>query len=101
MASDKTFSFLFSQKSSKDIITRAGLPTATLFAGIDLLTTEPAPIIVLSPITTFLRSIELIPTKTLLPILTCPPQLGKLHHVICEVWTSYNHEPLLNILHLG
>ena len=74
MASDKIFCFLFSQKASKLIITFAGFPAATLFAGMDFVTTDPAPTIVLSPIVTFLNIIELIPTNTLFPIITSPPR---------------------------
>lgn len=50
------------------LITLAGLPAARLFGGIFLVTTEPAPITVLSPILTPLRIIAFVPIHTRLPI---------------------------------
>ncbi len=58
--------FYFS--SVTDRIVRQGLPTATTFAGISLVTTLPAPIIALSPMVTPGRTVTLPPNHTLLPM---------------------------------
>ena len=51
-------------------MTLQGLPTATVFEGISLTTTEPAPMVTLSPIVTPGRMVTLPPIQTLLPIET-------------------------------
>ena len=50
------------------LITRAGLPTATTLAGRSLLTTEPAPTTVLSPMVTPGQTMTPPPSHTLSPI---------------------------------
>lgn len=52
------------------LITLQGLPAAIAFAGIFLVTTLLAPIRAFSPIDTPLRTIQLIPSHTLSPIIT-------------------------------
>lgn len=54
----------------KTFITLHGLPTATTSDGISLVTTEPAPMVTLSPIVTPGRIVTLPPIQTLLPIET-------------------------------
>lgn len=49
-------------------ITRAGLPTATTFAGSSRLTTAPAPTTVFSPIVTPAETIAPLPSHPLSPI---------------------------------
>ena len=50
------------------LITRQGLPTAIELAGISFVTTEPAPMVQLSPIVTPGNTVTLPPIYTLLPI---------------------------------
>ena len=51
-------------------ITLHGLPTAIVFEGMSFTTTEPAPILTLSPIETPGSIVTLPPIQTLLPIVT-------------------------------
>ena len=53
--------------------TRQGLPTATTPAGISLVTTDPAPMTLLSPMVTPGQMTTLPPIQTLLPIRTGLP----------------------------
>lgn len=50
----------------------AGIPAATVYGGISLVTTELAPIMAPSPIVTFARIVTLSPIHTFLPIMTGP-----------------------------
>ncbi len=50
------------------LTTLQGMPTATTLSGIDLVTTLPAPITVLSPMFTPASIVEPAPIQTLLPI---------------------------------
>ena len=50
--------------------TRHGFPTATEHDGISLTTTEPAPIVTLSPMVTPGKMVTLPPIQTLLPMVT-------------------------------
>ena len=52
------------------LMTWQGLPTATTLDGISLVTTDPAPIVTLSPMVTPGRMVTLPPIHTLLPIVT-------------------------------
>lgn len=52
------------------LITLQGLPTATVFEGMSLTTTEPAPMVTLSPMVTPGRMVTLPPIQTLLPMVT-------------------------------
>src|ERR1700682_2161304 len=54
----------FSNHSRVDAMTRAGFPAATEFGGMFAVTTLPAPITAPSPISTPLRIIQRVPTKT-------------------------------------
>ena len=63
-----------------DFTTRAGIPTATLFAGILCVTTAFAPIIAPSPMLTFGIILTFLPIHTFLPIITDP----LLHNSLCE-----------------
>ena len=54
--------------SSILLMIRAGLPATIVSAGTFLVTTEPAPIMALSPILIPGRMVELAPIQTLLPI---------------------------------
>ena len=51
--------------SHKFFITLHGFPTATVFDGISLTTTEPAPMVTLSPMVTPGRMVTLPPIHTL------------------------------------
>ena len=61
-----------SSKSQPQIsfITLQGLPTATTLDGMSLVTTDPAPMVTLSPIVTPGRMVTLPPIQTLFPIVT-------------------------------
>lgn len=63
---------IFFLYSSIEHITFAGTPHATELSEIFLLTTEPAPIILFSPIVTPGRIVTLAPIKTLFSILMRP-----------------------------
>ena len=52
------------------LITLQGLPTATTLDGMSLVTTEPAPMVTLSPIVTPGSMVTLPPIQTLFPIVT-------------------------------
>ena len=56
--------------SHKFFITLHGFPTATVFDGISPTTTEPAPMVTLSPMVTPGRMVTLPPIHTLLPMVT-------------------------------
>ena len=56
------------------LITLQGLPTAITFDGISLTTTDPAPMVTLSPIVTPGKIVTLPPIHTFFPIVT-----GKAH----------------------
>ena len=64
--------FFISYFVSIYLITLHGLPTVTTFDGISFVTTDPAPIVMLSPIVTPGRIVTLPPIYTLLPIVTGP-----------------------------
>jgi len=51
-------------------MTLQGFPTATVFDGISPITTEPAPMVTLSPMVTPGRMVTLPPIHTLLPMVT-------------------------------
>ncbi|QAA37502.1 hypothetical protein C1I88_11735 [Akkermansia muciniphila] len=80
--------------SSLNLMTLAGLPATIAFAGTSLTTTDPAPIIALSPMWTLPTQITQAPKSTLSPITGCSSNLSGLFTPTTDNWRKVQLAPM-------